>query len=145
MLCEAGDYDGQYIHVDEAVQDADGNWLYQGDATKIDGEWVDNDYVDTCHITGDDIDTRKAVAIEIGQKRSYYGTPFAKLIYVGAESWTADLIRENFVRCGDLLLPRGYYGHDITYGFVPSNIVYGDDYDGDSFADMFVEELVEAA
>jgi hypothetical protein len=139
--CDAGNYEGDYIHVDEAVQESKtDNWMYIGDCTEINGEWVADEFVTDCHITGNPIDMRESVAIEIGQKRSYYGTPFAKLIYVSADAWDSDLIRENFVMCGDLLLPRGYYGNEINDVTEPSNIEYGDEFDGDRFEDLFVEE-----
>lgn len=137
---DTGDYAGSFVHVDKAVRDhITDEWVYEGCATEIDGEWVADDYVTECHITGNSFDTRFGVTLEIGQKRSYYGTPYMNLIYVSPDAWNLDLIRDNFVRCGDLLLPRGYYGNEIVSEFEPSNIEYGDEFESGQFQDLFPE------
>lgn len=146
VCCDAGQYEGDYIHADEAVQESKTEkWMYQGDCTQINGEWVSDEFVGTCHITGDDIDIRNGVTIETHTCRSRWGVPHAQRVHVSPDAWTRELILDNFVKCGDLLLPNTYYGECITTGFEPANVEYGEDFDGEHLEDMFEDELAEAA
>ena len=148
VTVDKGGYEGDLVHTDQAERDelTDLYWC-SDDMTWLDGKYVPDEFVGTCHITGNSFDTRFGVALEIGQKRSYYGTPYMHLIYVSPDAWNIDLIRDNFVRCGDLLLPRGYYGNEIVSEFEPSNIEYGDEFESGQFQDLFSDddEYAEAA
>ncbi len=144
MLCEWGDYEGDYIHTDYVVLDeVTEQYGCKDDATLINGNYVPNDYATTCHITGADIDSRFSVEIGL-EARTHdkwgHRITLRHWITVGADSWTAELIRENFLLCGSLLVPRSYYGNEINNVEEPSNIEYGDDFAGERFEDLFVEE-----
>lgn len=142
---EAGDRQGDLIHCDEAVQDGvSGEWLYRDDATEIDGKWINDEYVASCHVTSYDIDTRQAVCIQLGNKNMR--SPFAhhtvprftkgNYVYVSADALTGDELVNNWLRCGDLLVPNEYFGNKITEPFEPSNVEYGDEYEGERVEDV---------
>ena len=146
VCCDVGEYEGDFIHVDEAVRVDDEQWAYQGDCTKLDdGEWVLDEYAAPCHITGGTFDIRKGVKIDLHSYRNVRGFQLTKSIYVSPDAWTIDNIREHFVRCGDLLLTNIYFGNVITDSFEPDNVEYGDDFDGDKIEDMEFIEYAEAA
>lgn len=140
VTVEKGNYEGDLVHTDQAERDevTDTYWCTHN-MTYVDGKYVPDEFVCMCHITGNSFDTRFGVTLEIGQKRSYYGTPYIHLIYVSPDAWNLDLIRDNFVRCGELLLPRGHYGNEIVSEFEPSNIEYGDEFESGQFQDLFEE------
>lgn len=149
VTCDAGEYEGSLIHCDEAVLlDNDEGYAYQGDCQQVNGEWVLTENVGQCHITGEDLDIRNAVQIQVGMVNirsnyAYTSTPAMykpKHIWVSEAYWNVELIRENFILCGSLLLPRGYYGNEINNVAEPTNVTYGDNYTGDKFEDLFVEE-----
>lgn len=150
VLCDRGAYEGDYIHVDEAVRLANDEWAYIGDCSEVDGEWYLTEDTSECVITGDTLVIDKAVEICIGRyrvtHRAHYGTYHTEhmnIVYVGPDAWTADLIRENFLRCGDILVPRGHYGNEINDVTEPTNVSYGRDFEGERYESLFVEEAEE--
>ena len=150
--CDAGQYEGQYIHVDEAEMDHHSEqWMGREDMTEINGKWVDDEYVGTCHITGETIDTREAVEVFLNRVVRYSAWVDGELhrvcgnkyIYVSAGAWNVTTIRENFIRSGGMLLTREFYGNEINDVAEPDNLSYGEHFEGEHFEDLFVEEAEE--
>lgn len=147
--CEWGSEAGNLIHTDEAaIDDVTEEWGYSGDATYINGNHVPDEFVGTCHVTGEDIDTRFAVAITVGKvryKKFMFSDAVVKdnVIYVSADALTADELTDNWVRCGNTLLPNTYYGNPVDC-FAPDNVKYGSEYPGDRIEDLILEAAEDA-
>lgn len=154
VQCEFGQYEGQYIHVDEAgFDELSQTYGAADDMTNVNGKMIPDEFVGTCVVTGDDLDTRLAVHINVGTRRvprvwwSEELIEKTHYVYVSADAFTSDEIVDNFVRCGSLLLPNTYFGNPVDC-FEPTNVEYGDEYEGEKFEDIMVayaEQLLEAA
>lgn len=149
VSCDWGSESGNLIHTDEAVCDeVTDAWGYSGDSTYINGNNVPDEFVGVCHVTGEEIDTRFAVAITVGKvryKKFWHSDPVVKnnVIYVSADALTADELTDNWVRCGNTLLPNTYYGNRVDC-FAPDNVKYGSEYPGDRIEDLILEAAEDA-
>lgn len=146
VMCDFGQYEGSFIHNDRAEQDnRSDEWGHRHDLTKLNGWWVNDEYLQDCHITGDTFDVRDGVTIDMGLFRNSWGGYSHNKVFISPEAWTLDLIRQHFVECGGHLFPAHYMGNELSEPFTPKNIEYGDESDLELFEDMLETALAEYA
>lgn len=152
VCCDVGRREGEHIHVDDFDTDhVSGEIAHQDEFEQIDGKSVHESYVVSCYVSGDDVDMRECVEIKLHTKHKYPYSDFYTEpvnLYIHQDNLTADVILSDFVQCGTLLLPNTYYGNPVSC-CTHTNLIYGEEYDGDRIEDVLVadaeERLAEAA
>lgn len=148
VMCDFGQYEGSFINRDEAEQDhRSDEWGYRGDLTKLNGWWVNDEFLVDCHITGETFDVRDGVTIDMGLFRTKWGGYNRNRVYVSPGAWTLDLLREHFVECGGMLFPNTYMGNPLHEPFYPRNTENGTECDLIDLYDLLDDaiEYAEAA
>lgn len=141
-----GDNEGQWVHCDDYDTDhVSGEVAHEGEFQQINGHSVHESYVVSCYVSGDDVDMRECVEIKLHTKHTYpYSSFYTKpeYVYIHQDNLTADVILSDFVQCGTLLLPNTYYGNPVSC-CTHTNLIYGEEYDGDRIEDVLVADAEE--
>lgn len=151
VCCDVGKREGEWVHINDFDTDhISGEIAHEDEFVNIYGKSVHESYVVSCYVSGDDVDMRECVEINLHTKHMYpYSSFYTKPVnlYIHQDNLTAEVILSDFVQCGDLLLTSDYYGNPVTC-CAHSNLTYGTEYTGDRIEDLLVadaeERLVDA-
>lgn len=129
IVCDAGRYEGDFIHYELVEQDhLTEERAHHDDMTETDDGWVLDGNLEVCEITGNERHYNYLLEIT--------GLPQGRrTIFVDLENVSPEEFFKHFVVSGKegeprMIVPRGYYGTDITENevtYAPTNIKEGED------------------